>query len=96
MVKSVKRCAALFCRKPFDKTDVYYRFPSSTVKDSFRLRIWQQRLLASREGKQRVCSRHFSPAQFNLRDGKKSDLPICQLMDDILAIFLYAFYTVQG
>ncbi|XP_062553251.1 uncharacterized protein LOC134218327 [Armigeres subalbatus] len=74
MVKSVKRCAALFCRKPFDKTDVYYRFPSSTVKDSFRLRIWQQRLLASREGKQRVCSRHFSPAQFNLRDGLVAEM----------------------
>lgn len=70
----VKRCAALFCRKPFDKTDEFYQFPSLSIRDSFRLRIWQQRLLVSRVDKQFVCARHFTPDQFNHRNGQVAEM----------------------
>lgn len=66
----VKHCAALFCRKVIEAKETFYYFPSPNGDDAFRMRIWQQRLLAPKVAKQVACTRHFSTTQFIHQKGK--------------------------
>lgn len=67
----VKQCAAMFCGKELDRNDEFYPFPRASPRQTFRLRIWRQRLLVARAlPNQFACARHFSEEQFEARNGK--------------------------
>ncbi|EAT45978.1 AAEL002801-PA [Aedes aegypti] len=78
----VKQCAAMFCGKELDRNDEFYPFPRASPRQTFRLRIWRQRLLVVRAlPNQFACARHFSEEQFEARNGSPRELRLDAVPD---------------